>query len=95
MDCEWEHHVWDCQGDDENIRGLQFLPPQSDDQDDEEVEEETYKHCNIIWTITEILIPCHWSEATSTPQKYTYDKKVESYGEIFCWIHNMKARNLD
>ena len=31
----------------ENIRGFQFLPSEGDDEDDEEVEKKTYKHCNI------------------------------------------------
>ena len=53
MDGEGEHHVGDCQGDDENIRGFQFLPSESDDEDDEEVEEKTHNDCNIILTVNQ------------------------------------------
>ena len=44
---EREHDVGDGEGDDEHVCGPELLPPEDEDEEDQQVQEAAYQDCNM------------------------------------------------
>ena len=45
---EREHDVGDGEGDDEHVRGPQLLPPEDEDEEDQQVQEAAHQDCIMV-----------------------------------------------
>ena len=53
---EREHDVGDGEGDDEHVRGPQLLPPEDEDEEDQQVQEAAHQDC-IMGIVSLVISP--------------------------------------
>ena len=55
---EREHDVGDGEGDDEHVRGPELLPPEDEDEEDQQVQEAAHQDCIMgMWIVSLVISP--------------------------------------